>query len=180
MEESDGARSEEVVDPPFSDLMRRWLDEGDRLSESGVTSPTGAAARAEVPFRQALSRLRTGVDRYRLFVLVGVGLLPLALFTATHRGAAEPAAVAASTASYAPVATDRAPSPPPAAQASPSVATSRIAGVPGVPGVPLEPAVAALKPRPAVRRSALAATKPPPHRPSPRRHRRPSVARRAR
>jgi hypothetical protein len=177
MEESDGARSEEVVDPHFSDLMRRWLDEGDRLSESGVTSSTGAPARDEVPFRQALSRLRTGVDRYRLFVLVGVGLIPLALFTATHRGAAGPAAVVASTAAYAPVTTDRAPSPPPAAHVSPSVAASKISGVPGA--TP-ESAVVALHPRPAVRRSALAAPKPPPRRPSQHRHRHPSVARRSR
>ena len=178
MEESDGALSEEVVDPPFSDLMRRWLDEGDRLGDGGATSATGAPARAEVPFRQALARLLTSVDRYRLFVLVGVGLLPLALFTATHRGAAGPAAVAASTVSYAPVAVDRAPSPPPAAHVWPSVAASKIAGVPGAPGATPESPVAAVNPRPAVRRSALAAPKPPPRRPSPHRH--PSVARRLR
>ena len=38
-----------------------------------------------------MARLRPAFDRYRLFVLAGMGLLPLALFMATHRGAAAPA-----------------------------------------------------------------------------------------
>jgi hypothetical protein len=153
MEDREGSLTEEVVEPPFSDLMKRWLDEGDQLSASEVTSAAAAAAHTEAPLRQALSRLRAGVERYRLFVLAGVGLLPLALFTATHHGAAG-AAVAASTVSAAPTATGFAPSPPNAPRGA-AVAASRISVAAH------ETPVAAPTPASAARTTAVGASNPP-------------------
>jgi hypothetical protein len=172
MEERDAPLAEEVVEPPFSELMRRWLDEGDQLSERGVTSPTAAAARSATPLGQALSRLRAGVERYRVFVLAGVGLLPLALFTATHQRAAG-AIVAAATVSSAPPATGPTPTPPPVVHETAASASK-------IPVAAHESGVVAPKPRPAARTTAVIAAKPQPHRPHRQRHRHPSGARRAR
>jgi len=103
MEDQVGAVAEGAVEAPFSELISRWLDEGDRLDESAAASAKMAPSRTEGPLRAFFRRLQPGIDRYRLFVLAGVGLLPLALFLATQRGAPASPVVASMT-SVAPVA----------------------------------------------------------------------------
>lgn len=102
MEDQVGAVGEGVVEAPFSEVISRWLDEGDRLDESAAASAKVAPSRTEGPLRAFFRRLQPGIDRYRLFVLAGVGLLPLALFLATQRGAPASSVVASMT-SVAPV-----------------------------------------------------------------------------
>jgi hypothetical protein len=103
MEDQAGAVGEGVVEAPFSELISRWLDEGDRLDESAAATATAAPSRTEGQLRAFFRRLQPGIDRYRLFVLAGVGLLPLVLFLLIQRGApASP--VVASITSIAPVA----------------------------------------------------------------------------
>ena len=115
MEDRETALTEDVVVPPFSELISRWLDEGERLSEAMSASKVAAASTAETPFRRALLRLRGGVERHRLAVLVCAGLLPFALFLAaqhsTRRGAPI-AVVSPSASSLAPITANPAPSPP--------------------------------------------------------------------
>lgn len=135
MEDNAGAVSEGVAEAPFSELISRWLDEGDRLNENVAVAGTVPASRIDGRLRQTLSRLRELADRYRLFVLAGVGLLPLALLVATHRVAPAPA-IAASMVSViptAPTAASPAPSPPRAIPAPPpplrAVPALRVASV---------------------------------------------------
>jgi len=72
---------EPAPEPVFSDLISRWLDEGDRLDRgterSDPNAPAGRAPRFE--------RLREIVDRHRVPVLAVVGLIPMTLFLVTHR-----------------------------------------------------------------------------------------------
>ena len=79
----------------FSELISGWLDEGDRLSESAAAGPVPPAA--ESRFDHALRYLKPVIQRYRLSVLVGLGLLPLALILGTHRGGQAPLAVGPAT-----------------------------------------------------------------------------------
>jgi hypothetical protein len=102
MEDQAGPVGEGAVEAPFSELISRWLDEGDRLDESAAASTKAAASRTEGPLRAFFRRLQPGIDRYRLFVLAGVGLLPLVLFLLTQRGAPASPVVASMT-SVAPV-----------------------------------------------------------------------------
>jgi len=103
MEDQAVAVGEDVVEAPFSELISRWLDEGDRLDEGAAASATVAPARAEGPLRGFFRRLQPAIDRHRLLVLAGVGLLPLVLFLVTQRGASVSPVVASMT-SVAPVA----------------------------------------------------------------------------
>ena len=102
MEDQAVAVGEDVVEAPFSELISRWLDEGDRLDEGAAASATVAPARAEGPLRGFFRRLQPAIDRHRLLVLAGVGLLPLVLFLVTQRGASVSPVVASMT-SVAPV-----------------------------------------------------------------------------
>jgi len=119
MEDRERARTEEALVPPFSELISRWLDEGERLSEAMSASKVAAASMAETPFRRALLGLRGGVERHRLAVLVCAGLLPFALFLATQHstrhstqlGAPIPV-VSPSASSPVPITANPAPSPP--------------------------------------------------------------------
>jgi hypothetical protein len=169
MEDQERVRAEEAVPPPFSELISRWLDEGERLSEAMSTSRMAAAPCAETPFRQALSRLRAGVAHHRLAVLVCAGLLPLALFLATHHAAPVPVVSAAAT-SRASIATSPAPSPPravvhelavPAPKAPPAARRVAVA-TPTVSRSVRKVTVAAPKTPPAARRVAVAVPKTPP------------------
>lgn len=158
MEDNAGAVSEGVVEAPFSELISRWLDEGDRLNESVAVAGTAPASRIDGRLRQTLSRLRELADRHRLFVLAGVGLVPLVLLLATHRVAPAPT-IAASMVSVIPTApkmrTATSPVPPPP-QANPP------------------PSLRAI---PALR---VASVDPPAHRPVTHRRRRHSASRRSR
>jgi hypothetical protein len=119
MEDNERAVSEGVLaDPPFSELMSRWLEEGDRLSENVAATATGPSSPTDGSLRLRLLRLRAVVDRYRLFVLAGVGLLPLVLFMAIQRGAPA-SAVAASMVSVTPLPANPAPAPAQAVSARP-------------------------------------------------------------
>lgn len=165
MQDNESAFTEEAVGPPFSELISRWLDEGDRLSESTSTSRGAAASRAETPFRQTLGRLRAGVAQHRLSVLIGVGLLPLALFLTTqhstrHVTQYERPIPTASVSAGSPtlVMTRRAPSLPPAAVHPLAIATPK-APLPVI----RKPAVATPKaPRLTIRKTTVAAPKAPP------------------
>ena len=135
MEDNAGAVSEGVAEAPFSELISRWLDEGDRLNEDVAVAGTVPASRIDGRLRQTLPRLRELADRYRLFVFAGVGLLPLALLVATQRVTPAPA-IAASMVSLiptAPTAAGPAPSPPWAIPAPPpptrAFAATRVASV---------------------------------------------------
>jgi len=102
MEDQAGAVGEGVVEAPFSELISRWLDEGDRLDESAAATATVAPAGTEGPLRAFFRRLQPAIDRHRLFLLAGVGLLPLLLFLVTQRGAPGSPVVASMT-SVAPI-----------------------------------------------------------------------------
>jgi hypothetical protein len=161
MEDQETALAEEAIAPPFSELISRWLDEGERLSEAMSASKVAAAWRAETPFRRVLSQMRAGVAHHRLAVLVCAGLLPLALFLAIQHHPTAPAT------SLAPIATRPAPSPPPGAVHEPPVAASKVSPVarkavvaaPKGSPVARRVAVAAPQASPAVRRVAVAAPK---------------------
>jgi hypothetical protein len=77
---------------PFSELISGWLDEGDRLSESAAAAPVPPATDSRLG--RAVRDLRPVLQRHRLSVLVGLGLLPLVLVLGTHRGGPAPIAVA--------------------------------------------------------------------------------------
>jgi len=159
VEDTSGASTEGVAGRPFSELISRWLEEGDRLSEAMSTSRGAAVSRAETPLGQALLRLRVGVERHRLSFLVCVGLLSFALFLATHHPHGEPVpVVSASASSLAPIRTSRAPSPPPAGvQELHELAVA----APKAPPAAREAVVAAPKTPPAVRTATIAAPKAP-------------------
>jgi hypothetical protein len=125
MEETSGA----VVDAAFSELVSHWLDEGDRLSAGAAAVPMPPLA-PESRLRHAVQRLRPLIARHRLFVLAGMGLLPLALFLCLHRGASvQPAAftVAAAPPITAPSAARSLPVSSAPAQASPAPAKVTLA-----------------------------------------------------
>jgi hypothetical protein len=108
---------------PFGELIGLWLDEGERLSASAAAAPAPNPG-SESRFRQVLQHLRPVIERHRLFVLVGLGLLPLALILCLHRGA--PAQAAASMiAAPPPVA-----APPSAQSAAPSSARAQAPSAP--------------------------------------------------
>ena len=124
MEDNAGAVSDGAAEAPFSELISQWLDEGDRLDEDVAASASVTASGSDGPWRRSLSRLREIAARHRLFVLAGVGLLPLALLVATQR-VAPPPAIAASVVSVVstapppkPTAASHAPSPPSAIPAA--------------------------------------------------------------
>src|SRR6478609_3822404 len=83
MEENSGA----VGQAPFGEpLISDWLDEGDRLSASAADAPAPSPA-TESPLRHVVQRLQPVLDRHRLFVFAGIGLLPLALILCMNRSA---------------------------------------------------------------------------------------------
>ncbi len=95
MEDTSGA----VLKAPFGKLISDWLDEGDRLSASAAAAPAPASA-TESRLRHVIRRLSPVIERHRLSVLVGMGLLPLALVLCLHRAA--PASIALSSAAALP------------------------------------------------------------------------------
>jgi len=72
----------------FSELISGWLDEGDRLSESAAAAPVPPAAESRLG--HAVRYLQPVIQRHRLSVLVGLGLLPLALLLGTRGGGQVP------------------------------------------------------------------------------------------
>ena len=104
---------ESSAEPPFSELISRWLAEGDQLAATPVAADTGGP-RSAIAKRWAprLERLREITDRHRVLVLAGLGLIPMALFVLTHRSAAPPP-VAIAVAAPPPVAIAVAPPAPP-------------------------------------------------------------------
>ncbi|HXU63218.1 MAG TPA: hypothetical protein VN962_16050, partial [Polyangia bacterium] len=83
-------------EPQFSDLIDRWLQEGDRLNEQAAAAPAPAAPATELERwrHRALELGRTVLERHRLELLVAVGLLPLMLFLITQGGGHRAPAVA--------------------------------------------------------------------------------------
>jgi hypothetical protein len=92
-----------VIQAPFGEaLISDWLAEGDRLSASAAEIPAPPPA-SESRLRHLLQRLQPVFARHRLFVLAGIGLLPVALIICTSRSA--PAQAPAATVVLAPPAT---------------------------------------------------------------------------
>jgi hypothetical protein len=145
MEDQNGAPTDGVAAAPFSELISAWLDEGDRLDEKAAATAMVPAA-PETPLRRLASRLHPALDRYRLFVLAGVGLIPFLLFTLTHHTA--PAATVAMAIAVV------APSPPATVPSLPAVAPPMPAAAPINPPVAAESPVVGVK----------AAVRPAPHR----------------
>ncbi len=134
MEETSGAVVDaSLKEPPFSELISVWLDEGERLSASAAAAPASGPG-TESRLRHVVQRLRPVIERHRLFVLVGIGLLPLALILAAHGGAPVPAAPASTIAAAPPVAASPSvQSPPPSSaplQSAPVRAALASAGSP--------------------------------------------------
>jgi hypothetical protein len=96
-------------DPTFSEPIRRWLAEGDRLEAEVAAAPVVTPVADERSLRVRLGRLSEAASRHRLSVMACMGLLPFALFLAVHRGGAPAApgvalvAVAAPTVSNPPL-----------------------------------------------------------------------------
>src|SRR6185369_15078256 len=90
-------------DEPFSELIARWLDDGDRMTDAAHAAhamETGAGAAGGAPGAAArlaalLAPLRSERARYRT-LLGGAAIVALALVAIVHReaGRARPAAVA--------------------------------------------------------------------------------------
>lgn len=138
MEPQEGAPAEGAGDSLFSDQIRLWLDEGDRLDEKAAATSAAVPAAVEGRLRRIVRRLRPGLDRYRVVVLAGLGLIPFFLFALTQHGPPAPA-LAVSSVSNIP-APPPAPPPLPEAAAAPAPAAPRSVG-PAVsphPGVPLK------------------------------------------
>jgi hypothetical protein len=108
MEDQSGAPSESVVTAPFSELISAWLDEGDRLDEKALATAAATPPPVETRVGRLFTRLRPALERHRVFVLAGAGLIPFALFALTHRSVAAPAPIVAA-ATVARVATPSAP-----------------------------------------------------------------------
>jgi hypothetical protein len=72
----------------LSELIDRWLQEGDRLNDQAATAdlPAPPLSRRDDWRERALELGRTVLDRHRLELLVGVGLLPLMLFLIAQPG----------------------------------------------------------------------------------------------
>jgi len=90
------------AEPVFSDLIDRWLREGDRLHQSAGAPASGLPGDSptQVPDLQETWKTRArelvgaALGRHRLEVLVGIGLVPLALFLMIAGHTAPPAAPA--------------------------------------------------------------------------------------
>jgi hypothetical protein len=80
------------VEAPFSEMMRQWLDEGDRLGEGVSTIGAGGTSTSVPRLQQILESIRELARRHRLILLAGIGMLPLLVFTVAHRIASAPAA----------------------------------------------------------------------------------------
>ncbi|HEY6475133.1 MAG TPA: hypothetical protein VI456_01045 [Polyangia bacterium] len=146
MEAHEGAPATDVEEPQFSEQIRRWLDEGDRLE-----AEVAARAAAEIPVEpspvwRTLRTLGERTARHRVTVLASIGLLPLLLFLAIHRGAPPPAlATATATATAAPavippslVAAAAPPTSPPICAAPPEgVASTIVVSEPVAVGPPI-------------------------------------------
>jgi hypothetical protein len=91
MERQEGAPAEGAGDALFSEQIRLWLDEGDRLDAESGSTPIAGAIADPGPLRRVLRRLGERAARHRMTVMAGFGLLPLVLFAAIHHGAAPPA-----------------------------------------------------------------------------------------
>jgi hypothetical protein len=155
MEHQENASAESAGDPLFSDQIRGWLDEGDRLSAEVAASPAvGPPESGRLP--AALRRVWERAARHRLTVMAGIGLLPLALFTATHRA---PPVAAASTVAVAAITVPPAPPSPPAVS-EPSFSPAEVASPPEAPSPPAAPAPPAA---PVARARAIASKPAPAH-----------------
>lgn len=139
MEDRTRTPSEVGNEALFSERFRLWLDEGERLEAETAAAPESAHALEPPSDHGPLRRLFT---RHRLGVMAGMGLLPLALFVALHRGSVPPATppVASAAPVVAPPSPPVAPppaSPPPtspvaAAEAPEAVAESEAGAGPGM------------------------------------------------
>src|SRR4029077_20576122 len=58
---------------PFSELIRRWWDEGDRLSEGLARAEAEAGRRKRM--HELGANLRQWTSRHRMVVMAGAGLL---------------------------------------------------------------------------------------------------------
>jgi hypothetical protein len=144
MKQQEEIPAEGPGDPTFSEPIRRWLAEGDRLEAEVAAAPVVTSLADERALRVRLRRLIEAASRHRLSVMACMGLLPFALFLAVHRGGAPAApavafvAVAAPTVSHLPsingtevalaapaVAPGTAPEAPAAVPETPSAAASR-------------------------------------------------------
>ncbi|HEY4393531.1 MAG TPA: hypothetical protein VGP64_05695 [Polyangia bacterium] len=85
MEDQEGAPSDRAAAAPFSELVSAWLDEGDRLDETAIATAASSPPALETRARRILALARPVLERYRVVVLAGVGLIPFALFALTHR-----------------------------------------------------------------------------------------------
>jgi hypothetical protein len=108
---------------PFSELIRDWLDEGDRLDAKAATA-RGAPSKPDGRLRQVARQLQPALDRYRLLVLSAIGLIPFAVFALTHHGPPEAVAVGAAVARPAAMPPAPAVTPPAPTPATRPVATS--------------------------------------------------------
>jgi len=150
---------------PFSELIRDWLDEGDRLDATASTA-RAVPSRPDGPLRRIVRRLQPALatfDRYRVVVLAAIGLVPFALFTLTHHAPPAPIAVAAVVAAppsvsplpLAPPPTPAAPAPAPPTSVPPLKAAmltrarfeAAVAPPPVLPAGPLAPARRASGPK---------------------------------
>jgi hypothetical protein len=158
MEDQNGAPSDGVAATPFSELISAWLDEGDRLDEKAIATTVSAPPVVETRTRRILALLRPALDRYRVVVLAGAGLIPFALFALTHRSAAVPAPALASVVKVATPAAPSVPGPERAAtdRTAPPAAPSalprpEIAGICASEAAPTLLGVRSPDPRPALR-----------------------------
>jgi hypothetical protein len=137
-----GVNDRRSAEAPFSDLINRWLDEGDRISE---VARTVAAQPKERRVLELFRELRAKADRHRFVVVIGAVALSaiaiLAMRAFSHAVLKADNTVAAEPARPVPVAVVATARPTPAAAASP------LSADPSVPAAdPPAPAAAASAP----------------------------------
>jgi hypothetical protein len=152
MKQQEEIPAEGPGDPTFSEPIRRWLAEGDRLEAEVAAAPAVTSLADERALRVRLRRVIEAASRHRLSVMACMGLLPFALFLAVHRGGAPAAPAVAFVAVAAPTVSH-----PPSingtevALAAPAVAPATAPGT-----APEAPTVAAQTPSAAASRAVIA------------------------
>jgi hypothetical protein len=169
-----GVADRRSPEAPFSDLINRWLAEGDRISESARTV---AAQPEERRLPELLRDLRAKADRHRFVVVFGAialsAIAVIALRAFSHAVlktdstvAAEPVrptpAVIVATAKPAPSAPPSAPSVPSADPLAPSSDPPAPSSDPAAPSADPAPAVVAAAAAPAVAVTTAAVAQPEP------------------